>query len=166
MQLLVVSSDCSPAEAQQVLRQVLPPAKSLDKKNRTLDEVQRDKQTNYVSQSKFPGEPEREPWCPGLVSAVGLLLFFPSCSTWMSLALEPSCFWYTEFSHSPLWKEAHNSFIYLTTSAASAAKLPFPFCRIPVASFTSLSTWNPSYLFLLLVQFSFRLLSFLLLHLL
>lgn len=165
---LVASSNYSAAEAEQILRQILAPTKTLDKKSSNLDEVQRDKQTSSAAQRKFPGAPVREPWCPVFVSVVGLLLLFTSCSSWVSLALEPSCFWHIELSHSPLWKETHNSFIYSTTSAASAAKLPFPFCRIPVASFTSysLSPWNPSYLFLLLVQFSFLLLSFLLLWLL
>lgn len=82
---------------------------------------------------KFPGEPVREPWCPALISVVCLFLFVTSRSTWMFLSLEPSVFWHIEFSHSSLWKEIHNSFIYSTMSAASAAKLPFPFCRIPLS---------------------------------
>lgn len=43
------------------------------------------------------------------------------------------------FSHSPLWKQAHNSFIYSPMSATSVTKLPFPFYRIPIASFASYS---------------------------
>lgn len=125
------SSDYGAAEAEQVLRQILPPTKTLDKKNSTLDEVQRWLQRK--PQRKFPGEPVREPWCPALISVVCLFLFVTSRSTWMFLSLEPSVFWHIEFSHSSLWKEINNSFIYSTMSAASAAKLPFPFCRIPLS---------------------------------
>lgn len=154
-----MNSNRSPAEAEQVLGQIcLPPntgqkGQTLSQETTTtLAKAQRDKQTSYISQSKSPGEPAREPRHAALVPQWWAYSSCPPSAPRGGTSPCPRNVLVSvilNFSHSPLWKQTHNSFIYSTMSAASVTKLPFPFCRIPVASFTSysLSTWSLSYLF-------------------
>lgn len=108
----------------------------------SLAKAQGGKQTSSVPQSKPPGEAEREPQNPALMP----WWWAYSCCQHLAPRGWPSpCpknFLVSDilnFSRSSLWKQTHNSFIYSTMSAASVTKLPLPFCRIPVASFTSYS---------------------------
>ena len=147
---LVVNSDCSPAEAEQVLRQVLLPTEPLDKKDKPCSSRQappwlKHSETSRPVMYHRANPQENQKGSHSIQHSClsgGLTPVLPALLHVDGPHPAPGMILFLIYRISPILlreKKTHNSFIYSTMSAASVTKLPFPFCRIPVVSFRSYS---------------------------